>query len=239
MTEQTATNGSTDYRADPAPGTIVLYTDIICGWSTVTLSRLYAKRKDLGLEDAVRIDHRLFLLEDVNEFAISRQVVDPEIPVLGTIEPAVGFRTWTGDPSIWPVSSLLANEAVHACKAQGPKAAEDLDWALRRAVFAESRCITMLHVVLEVAKECGSVDADRLSDDLTTGRARGDMLRDYRANRERVTGSPHLFLPDGTDAHNPGIELRWEGEQGKGGYPVVVSDDPDAVAPLLQRAAGG
>ncbi len=239
MSEQTADRTSTDHPIEPAPGTIVLYTDIICGWSTVTLSRLYAKREELGLQGAVHIDHRLFLLEDVNQFAISRQVVDPEIPVLGTIEPSVGFRTWTGDPSTWPVSSLLANEAVHACKAQGPKAAEDLDWALRRAVFAESRCITMLHVVLDVAGGCDSVDVDRLADDLTSGRARGDMLRDYRANRERVTGSPHLFLPDGTDAHNPGVELRWEGKQGEGGYPVIVSDDPDAVVPLLQRAAGG
>ena len=47
-----------------------------------------------------------------------------------------------------------------------------------------------------------------------------------------VKGSPHLFLPDGTDVHNPGMELHWEGEHGIG-FPVVDADDPEVYTCLL------
>jgi hypothetical protein len=51
-----------------------------------------------------------------------------------------------------------------------------------------------------------------------------------------VTGSPQLFLPDGTDVHNPGIEMEWTGEQGTG-FPVIAKDEPEIYAGLLRRAA--
>ena len=58
------------------------------------------------------------------------------------------------------------------------------------------------------------------------------------AESGRVNGSPHLFLPDGTDVHNPGIEMHWEGDHGKG-FPVVDRDEPAIYEDLLRRAAGG
>jgi hypothetical protein len=57
----------------------------------------------LGLDDEVAIDHRLFLLEDVNTF---------------------GWKNWQADPSTWPVTTAPANEAVHAAKRQSARAAE-------------------------------------------------------------------------------------------------------------------
>jgi hypothetical protein len=63
------------------------------------------------------------------------------------------------------------------------------------------------------------------------------MMRDYREHRDAVQGSPHLFFADGPDVHNPGIELRWVGEQGAG-FPVVDHDDPTVFRELVQRAAG-
>ena len=65
------------------------------------------------------------------------------------------------------------------------------------------------------------------------GRARGPMMRDYRTHREDVQGSPHFFLADGSDVHNPGIEFHLEDE-----VPVVDSDDTGAMAALVRRAAG-
>ena len=53
---------------------------------------------------------------------------------------------------------------------------------------------------------------------------------------DRVKGSPHLFLPDGSDAHNPGITMHWVGEHGKG-FPVVDEDDPAVYKGLLEVAA--
>jgi predicted DsbA family dithiol-disulfide isomerase len=222
-------------RPEVRDGTIVVYTDIACAWSTVALVRLLRVRGELGLDDDVAIDHRLFLLEDVNAFPIPKRFLDAEIPVVGALEPDLGWKNWQADPATWPVTTAPANEAVHAAKRQSLRAAEQLDMALRLAFFRDSRCIALRHEILDVAKECPDVDIDALGAALDDGRARGEMMRDYRQHREAVQGSPHLFFADGYDVHNPGIELRWVGEQGAG-FPVVEKDDPDVFRDLVQRA---
>lgn len=218
------------------PGTVVVFTDVVCGWSTVALHRFYRARERLGLTDAVSVDHQLFLLEDVNKFPIPKRYLDAEIPVIGALAPDFGWKPWQGDSSTWPITSLLANEAVHAAKHQSARAAEDLDMALRRAFFTDSRPIALLHEIVDVAGGCPSVDADALRDELDQGSARAEMMRGYRRNAEGVQGSPHFFLADGFDVHNPGIELRWEGDPGAG-FPVVESDNPAAMEKLVQQAA--
>lgn len=216
------------------PGTVALYTDVVCAWSTVALHRFYAARSRLGLDDAVRVDHRLFLLEDVNRFAIPERMLDAEIPVVGQLEPGLRMSPWQGEPSGWPVTALPADEAVHAAKQQSPAAAEQLDMALRLAFFRDSRCISMLHEVVDVAGGCDLVDASAIAAALDDGRARGPMMADYRAHADDVQGSPHFFLADGSDVHNPGIAMHPDEE---GGYPVVDSDDPSAYDDLVRRAA--
>ncbi|MBY3552283.1 dithiol-disulfide isomerase [Modestobacter lapidis] len=218
---------------DVAPGTVAVYTDVVCAWSTVALHRFSAARSRLGLDEQVRLDLRLFLLEDVNRFAIPERMLDAEIPVVGPLEPDLGLTPWQADRSAWPVTSLPANEAVHAAAAQSPAAAEQLDMALRLAFFRDSRCISMLHEVVDVARSCDRVDADAVAAALDDGRARGAMMADYRAHRDEVQGSPHFFLADGSSVHNPGIELHWE----DAGYPVVDADDPTAYDDLVRRAA--
>ena len=47
--------------------------------------------------------------------------------------------------------------------------------------------------------------------------------------------SPHLFLPDGSDITNPGLDVRWQGEWAKG-FPVVERDDPSIYEDLLLRS---
>lgn len=219
------------------PGTVVLYTDIVCAWSTLSLHRFYQEREKAGLTDAVRVDHRLFLLEDLNRFPVPKKYLDAEFPVVGALAPEFGWKPWQGDPSTWPISSLPANEAVHAAKAQSPAAAEELDMALRLAFFRDSRPITLLHEILEVAAGCPAVDVGSLQSALDGGEARGAMMADYRAHHDQVQGSPHWFLTDGSDVHNPGIDLHWVGEAGAG-FPVVDADDPSAMTELVRRAAG-
>src|SRR5699024_3653399 len=150
-----------------------VYTDVACGWATLQLHRFYAARAEAGLTEQVRVDHRLFLLEDVNEMAMPKWLIDAEIPIFADPTPDFGFRPWRREDAQWPITSLLANEAVHAAKSQSLAAAEELDLALRRAWFAQSRPISMLHVILKVADRCPSVDADALRDALDDGRARG------------------------------------------------------------------
>jgi predicted DsbA family dithiol-disulfide isomerase len=219
------------------PGTIVLFSDVVCGWATVALHRFYRARERAGLTDQVRVDHQLFLLEDVNRFPIPKRFLDSETPVVGSLEPAFGWKPWQGDASTWPITALLSNEAVHAAKRQSPQAAEELDMAIRHAFFTDSRPISLLHELVDVARNCRSVDADVLQRDLDEGTARADMMRTYRQHVGDVQGSPHFFLADGSDVHNPGVELHWEGEPGAG-FPVVDKDDPAVYDQLVKQAAG-
>lgn len=219
-----------------APKTVVVFTDVVCAWSTIALHRFYKAREKLGLVDQVRVDHQLYLLEDLNSFAIPKRFLDSEIPVVGALAPEFVWKPWQGDASTWPITSLLTNEAVHAAKRQSAHAAEQLDMALRHAFFTDSRPISLLHEILDVADGCNAVDTDTLRSDLDQGAARGDMMRGYREHADEVQGSPHFFLCDGSDVHNPGIELHWEGEPGAG-FPVVDFDDPSAVDELVKHAA--
>jgi predicted DsbA family dithiol-disulfide isomerase len=127
-------------------------------------------------------------------------------------------------------------EAVQAAKAQGLDASERLDLALRQAFWRDSRCISLRHEVLAAA-ESGGVDVAALADALDSGTARQAVIDDWRSVKdEGVQGSPHVFLPDGSDVANPGIEQHWEGPK-PGGKPVVDSDDVGVIDDLLRRAA--
>ena len=216
-------------------GTIVLFSDVVCGWATVALHRFYRARERLGLTDEVRVDHRLFLLEDVTRFPIPKRFLDSEIPVVGSLEPEFGWKPWQGDASTWPITALLSNEAVHAAKRQSAAASEELDLAIRHAFFSDSRPISLLHELVEIAAGCPSVNVDALQRDLDEGAARAPMMRGYREHVDDVRGSPHFFLADGSDVHNPGVELHWECEPGAG-FPIVDRDDADVYERLVKRA---
>lgn len=216
-------------------GTIAIYADIACPWSHVAIHRLHTTRARLGLERDVSFDLRPFPLEVFNKRATPKRTLDAEIPVAGGLEPQAGWRLWDGPEYDYPVSTLLALEAVQAAKSQGLDASAALDRALRGAFFARSRNIALRHVVLEVAEECARVDAGALRHSLDQGTSRSAVLRSVSAPDEGVRGSPHLFLSDGTESHNPGIEHHWEG--GEGGFPVVDGDDPSVYEDLLARAA--
>ena len=220
------------------PSTIVVFSDIACPWATLAVHRLHAARRRLGLDDAVTFEHRSFPLELINERPTPKRTLDAEVPVVGSLAPDFGFQVWTRPESEWPVTVLLALEAVHACREQGARASEQLDLGLRRALFAESRCVSLLHVVLQVAGECPGVDVPALRDALEHGRARHTLAEDLEVSRsDAVTGSPHLFLPDGSDVHNPGVSFHWEGEARSGGFPVVDDDDPSVYDELLRAAS--
>lgn len=137
--------------ADVAAGTLVVYSDIACPWSHAAVYRLHETRRRLRLEGRVAFDHRAFPLELVNSRPTPRLELDAEIPVAGALAPRAGWQLWQAPASQYPVTTLPALEAVQAAKGQGLRASEELDRGLRRAFFGESRCISMRHVILEVA----------------------------------------------------------------------------------------
>ena len=221
-----------------AQGTVVLFSDIGCPWAHVAVSRFLAARRRLGLEDEVSLDHRAFPLELFNQRPTPWRILVAEIPVVGALDPGAGWQVWQGEPFQWPVTTLLALEAVQAAKEQGSRASEQLDRALRVVFYAESGCISLRHVVLGTAERCPAVDVGALGDALDEGRGRRLVIDQWhQATEWQVQGSPHFFLADGTDVHNPGVESRWEGEKGSG-FPVVTGWDPGAYDDLLLRAAG-
>jgi predicted DsbA family dithiol-disulfide isomerase len=221
-----------------APGTIAVWSDLHCPWSHVAVWRLWDARRRLRLEGRVRFDHRVFPLELFNSEPTPYLTIAAEIPACGALAPRAGWQLWQAPLTEWPITTLLPMEAVQAAKEQSPAASEELDRALRTAFFAESRCISLRHVILEVAGDCDAVDVAALAEALDSGRARRRILDDWQAaQREGVRGSPHLFLADGTDAHNPGVTFHWDGEHGIG-VPVVDADEPAAYDDLVRRAAG-
>ncbi len=223
---------------DPPPGTIVVWSDLGCPWAHVAVARLHRARQELGLGE-VRFDHHAFPLELVNERPTPKPTLDTEISALAELDPGAGWQPWQGDEWTYPVTTLPALEAVQAAKEQSLEASDALDLALRRALFAESRCISLRSVILAVAVETDGVDADALAEALDDGRARRAVMDDFtEATGDAVQGSPHLFLPGGTGIHNPGIEMHWEGEEGRRRV-VVESDRPEAYAELLRSASAG
>src|SRR5918995_15280 len=190
-------------RADP--GTIQVWSDLSCPWSHAVVWRLWDARRRLGVEDRVRFDHHAFPLELFNSEPTPRPVRDAERPVVAKLAPRAGWQAWSGPDHTWPVTMLPPTEAVLAAKQQSLEASEELDRGLRRAFWGESRCISLRHVILEVANDCESVDVEALAEALDHGRARRRILDDWAiARTDEVRGSAHLFAPDGTNAQNPG-----------------------------------
>ncbi len=225
---------------DVAPGTIVVYSDIGCPWAHVAVWRLHDARRRLALDRAVSFDHRVFPLELFNSQPTPKDELAVELDACASLAPRAGWQPWSAPEWTWPATMLPAMEAVQAAKEQGLAASEQLDRGLRRAFWGESRCVSLRHVILEVAAECDALDIEPLAAAIDSGRARHAIFEQYEvAKTDAVDGSPHLFLADGTNLQNPGIEASWE--EGADGFwrPSIERDDPTIYDDLLRRAAAG
>lgn len=222
-----------------AAGTIVVYSDIGCPWAHIAVWRLHDARRRLRLTDAVRFDHRIFPLELFNSQPTPRDELEAELGACMAIEPRAGWQAWSAPDWAYPVTMLPPMEAVQAAKEQSLTASEELDIGLRRAFWAESRCISLRHVILEVARDCEHLDLAQLADAVDSGRARHAIFDDWEvAKTDAVQGSPHLFLADGRNAQSPGLQLDWTQREDGQWTPSLVSDDRDLYMELVRRAAG-
>jgi predicted DsbA family dithiol-disulfide isomerase len=227
----------TDTSLTPLPGVITVFSDIWCSFAHIGIHRLHATRRRLGLENQVSFDLRAFPLELLNDAPSPRPGTDSEVGRMASLEPEAGWQLWQAKDWLYPSTMLPALEAIQAAKEQSPAAAEQLDLGLRKAFWAQSRSVSHRKVILEVAAETGVVDVTALASALDDGRARSSLSDQAAISRtERVNCSPHLFLPDGSDYPNPGIEVRWEGAYGIG-FPVIESDDPKIYEDILLKAA--
>ncbi len=214
--------------------TIEVWSDLLCPFAYVGLLRLRRARARLGLD--VRIEHHTFPLELFNG-PHPRRGTDTEAVGLGQIEPNAMFRVWTAAEDLYPHTVLLAAEAVHAADAQSLTAGEELDLALRRAFWTQSRSISHRQVILDVAATAAPVDVNELAEALDDGRHRKQVMADFAvAGTDLIAASPTLRFADGTTVTNPGIEVHWEGPWAEG-FPVVDAHDPTVYDELVRRAA--
>jgi len=232
------TSGSAPRPAvDVAPRTIVVFSDVGCPWAHVAIWRLHEARRRLRMTDRVQVDHRAFPLELFNSQPTPREDYEGEMDFLAALSPQAGWQHWNGLDSAWPVTMLPAMEAIQAAKEQSLAASEELDIGLRRAFWGESRCISLRHVILEVASQTDGIDLVQLADAIDTGRARHLLFEQWDvAKTDAVDGSAHLFTPDGWNAQNPGIEVSWREEAGEW-IPTLVRDDPAVYEEIVRRAA--
>jgi predicted DsbA family dithiol-disulfide isomerase len=225
---------------DVPAGTLEVWSDLGCPWAHAVVWRLHDARRRLGLDGRVTFDHHAFPLELFNNEPTPRRSLAAEWPVAAQLAPRAGWQAWSAPDGGWPVTMLPPMEAVQAAKLQSPSAAEQLDRGLRRAFWGESRCISLRHVILEVANESEAVDVAALAEALDDGRARGALFDDWATARgDEVSGSAHLFAADGTNAQNPGITIGWIGDDGAGGGAALIeADDPGAIDEMVRAAAG-
>lgn len=227
---------------DVPQGTVVVFSDIGCPWASLAVHRLRRRRAELGLDGAVTLDHRAFPLELFNEQVTPKTIVDGEVAVIGSHEPSLQWQPWLRPECSYPSSTLLPLAAVQAAKdpdVGGPVASEQLDAALRHAWYAESRSIHLFSEVLAVAGSCDAVDTGALGARVRTGAGFGEVFAQWQQAQDvGVQGSPHLYLSDGFDVHNPGITMHWTAEQFVG-FPVITADEPEVYDEILRRAAAG
>jgi len=179
-----------------APVQIALYSDLHCPYAYLTTYRLRKLREEY--QARVTIVHKCLALEYVNKRSTPKQILDNETPILMLEEPDIPYQPWYRPHSEWPVTMWPAFEAVKCAEQQGPELSNELDWAIRKAFFAESRCISMRHVLLELAEQVG-LDMARFVDAFDSGVTKRLVLREAQTGWEtlKVEGSPTFVLPSG------------------------------------------
>lgn len=176
--------------------TIQMYADLLCPFAYVVHSTWRRLRPEY--DGQVEIVHRSLALEYVNRAPTPKNDIDTELPVLILEDPDVAYVPWQASLSEWPVTMLPAFEAVACAARQDVRLADDLAWSIRLAVFQESQCISMRHVLLDLAGKTG-LDFDRFQSDFDTGVCRRQVIDEARFGWEeaKIPGSPTWELPGG------------------------------------------
>jgi predicted DsbA family dithiol-disulfide isomerase len=188
----------------PMPITIELYSDVHCPYAYVTAYRLRQLRD--AYHGKVTIRYQSLALEYANRCPTPKPILDNETPILLLEEPEIPYQPWHAPLSEWPVTMWPAFEAIKCAERQSSELAAELDWAIRRAFFAESQCISMRHVLFALAEQVG-LEMAGFADDFDGGRTKRQVLQEAQAGWERlkVAGSPTLVLPSGEQVSYLGL----------------------------------
>ena len=207
-----------------------VWSDIHCPWALITVHRLRAARDKHGLD--VAFTPRAWPLEWVNEHGTPRDIVTTETAALAGHEPDL-FNAYPG-PS-WPSTFLPAFELVAATRrVHSPRAAEDVDYALRLAFFRDGVDVSIKAGLRDALSTARQINPDVRPDDVLEAwlhtNTRSDVAKDFAISQTLpIRGSPQIFWPDGTTTHNPGMT----GHRWHGGLVRIGRTDPAAAERLL------
>lgn len=179
-----------------APVQIELYSDVHCPYAYITAYRLRQLRDEYA--GKIIIKRRSLVLEYVNRRPTPNNIINAETPILMLEELDIPYHPWHRPLSEWPVTMWPAFEAAKCAELQGDALADEYDWALRKAFFAESRCISMRHVLFDLAEDVG-LDMAQFAEAFDSGLTKRQVLEDAKMGWEtlKVEGSPTFILPSG------------------------------------------
>jgi predicted DsbA family dithiol-disulfide isomerase len=180
----------------PDPIHIAMYSDVHCPYAYLTTYRLRKLRDEY--RGKIVIDYKSLSLEYVNKRPTPKGILDNETPILLLAEPEIPYQPWNAPDTEWPVTMWPAFEAIKCAERQNPDLAAELDWAIRKAFFADSQCISMRHVLLALADQVG-LDMQRFTDDFDSGLCKRQVVQESQMGWEhlKVEGSPTFVLPNG------------------------------------------
>ncbi len=193
--------------------TIEVFSDLLCPWGYLATFRL--RQLEPEWQGRVRFAWRCLPLEVANNRGTPKNVVDQELPYLLQIEPDIPARPWRRADWEYPVTLLPAFEALKCAEAQGDEAALAFNWSVRRAFFADSRCVSLRHVLIDVAREAG-LDLAQFVRDFDSGDYKYRVIAesDEGWNVLKIKGSPTLVLPSGEQRPYPATpELLWDAHE--------------------------
>lgn len=187
-----------------AQAVVELFSDLHCPHAYLTRYRLRQIEDDLP--DEVSFRSRCLAIEVDSERPVPKRILDNETPMLAALEEGLPYAPWP-DARIarWPVTFLPAFEAVKVAEAIDPETGWALDWRIREAFFAEHACVSMRHVLADLAEDVG-LDRERFLEAFDSGEHRARVIEETEEGwyTEGFTHSPAIRLPDGTTHVNPG-----------------------------------
>lgn len=190
------------------PAEIEIYASIECPYAYLATYRLKQLRPEYT--GRVRFVWRALSLEYINQQSYPKPLFEAEYELFQRIEPELPWQRWTRPDWQWPTTHWPAFEALACAQAQGEEVAFQMSWALRHAYFAESRCISLRHELLDIAKKVaasGLLNLERFISDWDSGRYKNQIVEESEKGWRslKLDGSATFVLPDGTRITNPAI----------------------------------
>jgi predicted DsbA family dithiol-disulfide isomerase len=181
---------------------VEFFSDLHCPHAYLTRYRLRQVEDEFA---NVRFRLRCLSIEYDVEAPTPKTILDVETHSLMLQEEAIPYEPWPeGRTSRWPTTFFPAFEAVKAAETIDPAKAWELDWRVREAFFAGHACLTLRHVLADLAEDVGLAREEFLAAFDEGHRARVVQESEEGWYEEGFTHSPSLRLPDGSTHVNPG-----------------------------------